>query len=159
MITAGEDEDLAATGVVRGERQRHQVGLGAGVREAHLFDRREPLDDHLGEAHLVRVDGAERPATVDRGVSSGSDRLGGVAEQPGGVVAEEVDVAVPVDVDEVLGLRRRDAEREGVEVQHRSCVAAGEDPARSPRPLGAVRVGLGVAPASLDHGRVERGDG
>ena len=65
---------------------------------------REPSDDQLAESHLVRVDRPESPASVDRRMRSSAHRFRGVAEQPGGVVAEQVDEAMPVDVDEELSL-------------------------------------------------------
>ena len=92
--------DPVAAGVVAGELDRHQVGLGARVGEPHLVDRREAGAHGLGEADLVDVHAAEAPPTVERGVDGGGHRRRVVPEQAGRVVAEEVDVLVPVDVDD-----------------------------------------------------------
>ncbi len=73
VVAAAERHDRAPAGVVEGERQRHQVGLRARVREAHLVDRREPFDDQLPEPCLVRVHGAERPSAVDRRMGRGAN--------------------------------------------------------------------------------------
>ncbi len=74
VVAVAERHDLGASGVVDGERQRHQVGLRARVGEAHLLDRREPADDQLAEQRLVRVHRAEGPPAVDRGVGGGAHR-------------------------------------------------------------------------------------
>ena len=67
----------------------------------------EAFDEEFGEAHLVLVDRAERPAAVER-VASGVEHGGRVvAEEARRVVAEEVDVLVAVDVAERSARRAR----------------------------------------------------
>ena len=49
VVAVVEDDDAAAAGGMARRHQRHHVGLGAGVGEAHLLDRREARDHGLGE--------------------------------------------------------------------------------------------------------------
>ena len=106
VVAAVEHEHPTPAGVVRRQRECHQVRFGTGVREAHLLDRREACGDQLGEANLVRMNRAECPPAIDRSVSGRPHRPGRMSEEAGGVVAEEVDVAMVVDIDEVLALLR-----------------------------------------------------
>ena len=156
VVAAVEHEHLVAARVVDCKGKGHQVGLGARVREPDLLDRFETPDDQLGETHLVRVHRTECPATVDRRVRSSPHRLRRMTEQPGGVVAEQIDVAMTVDVDEMLRVRGRDPERERVEVQHRPGVATRQHLIGAPRPRRTRRVRVDVPLAGVVERCVQR---
>ena len=119
VVRGVHHHDPVAAGVVAGELDRHQVGLGARVGEPHLVDRWEPGAHRLGEADLVDVHATEAPAAVERGVHRGGHGRRVVPEQAGGVVAEEVDVLVTVDVDDPRAAGALDPERERCDVEHR----------------------------------------
>ena len=74
VVRAVDDDDHVAAGVMTGELDRHQVRFRPGVREAHLFDRREAGADRLGEADLVDVDAAVAPAALERAAHRSGDR-------------------------------------------------------------------------------------
>jgi hypothetical protein len=165
VVRAVEHGDAVASGAVAGELQRHQVGFGARVGEAHLVDRWEALTHELGEPDLVDVGGAEAPPAVERGVDGGCHRAWVVAEEAGRVVAEEVDVLESVDVDEPRPLGARDPERERVEIEHGPRRSAGEHPAGlleqclTAGPLGGVPLVRRCEPAieTLVHGAMMHG--
>ena len=118
-------DDAPPAGVVHGDGEGHQVRLGTGVREADLLDRREAIDDGGGEADLVAVHGAERPAPFEGPAGGGEDRCRVVAEKAGSEVTEQVDVADPVDVPQRGALGPDDADRERFDVERRAAVASG----------------------------------
>ena len=144
VVAAVEDEHLRPPGELPGGGDRHQVRLRARVREADAFEP-EPLAHQPGELGLARVDAAdarERPSARCDGVEHAPLA---VAEQPGGVVAEQVDVLVPVGVDEHGPLAADERQREGLVREDRPRVAARQEPP-----------GLVVEPCAL---RVARGEG
>ena len=124
VVAAPEDQDLPALGDRHGQRDRHQVGLGAGVGEPHQVEAREPRADQLAQPRLEVVDAAEvEPAVqcIPQGVEDHPLR---VAVEPGGELAEEVDVAIAVQRPQVGVLAALERERERLEVQDRPGVAA-----------------------------------
>ena len=133
VVAVVEHDDLAAARDVAGRHQGHHVGLGARVREADLLDRRVAGDDSLGEDRLRLAHRAVGPAPVEHV----PDRVGddvAPPEQPGRVVAEQVDVVEPVGVVQHGAVGPDDAEGERVDVQHGAGVATGQDgTARSAR--------------------------
>src|SRR5262249_52342883 len=74
---------------------RHQIGLGAGIREAHELDRWEPRADRRRETRLERVVCAEIETAVERRLDRAADRRMRMAVNPGRKLAEEIDIFVP----------------------------------------------------------------
>ena len=91
VVALVEHENTVTTGVMQCGADRHQIGLGAGVREAHLVERRKALAQQRRQPGLVFTDGTDRPALVERGDDRIADDRFGLAEEPGGVVPAEVD--------------------------------------------------------------------
>jgi hypothetical protein len=120
-------DDHRALGDVAREFDREHRRLGARVREAHLLGSRHAPAQLLGELHL-RVGGA-RPgaATRERDAQRVFDRAVGVSVHQAQPVAEEVDVAVAVDVVQRRAaavvehdrVRREPAERAREPARHR----------------------------------------
>ena len=132
VVVAGELHDRVAAGEPAGHADGAHGRLGAARHQAHLLDRRHPLDDGLGQAHLAgrsaRRRTCRRPAASV--TASTTDRVG-VAEDDGAVGLHEVDVAVALDVPHVGALGPRDevgraADR--AEGPHRRVHPAGDDP-------------------------------
>ena len=138
-----------------GDGKSHQVRLGAGVGKTHLVDRRKTIDNQLGEPDLVAVYRAERPAASERGTYGGEDGFRGVAEQAGGVVAEQVKVLVPVDVEEQATLCSFDAEWKRIELEHRPRVAARQNAAGAIGPSSTLGPGRRVCSAGGLNGMIE----
>ena len=97
VIAAIEDEDLVAAGDCPRRRDRHQIGLGAAIGEAYEIDRRKAVADRRGEPRLGGAMRAEIDAAVERLVDRAADRRMRMAENPGGKLAEEIDVFVAVE--------------------------------------------------------------
>ena len=97
VIAALHRHDLLAAGEAARRGQRHHVGLGAGVGEAHQVHV-EALRHHLGELHLALVVGAEVQAVVERRLRRLDDARMRVAIDAGRIFAQQVEVAVAVDV-------------------------------------------------------------
>ena len=76
VVAALEDQDLAPAVWCSGERERHQVRLGARVGEAHELDRREARAQQLGELVLELVRAAVADAAVERPADRVEDRPG-----------------------------------------------------------------------------------
>ena len=81
------------------KRDGEQVGFGARVGEPHAL-MTEPVADQFGEADLEGVHSTDAGVVGQRIGHGGVHTLLGMAEQAGGVVADEVDVAVPVGIDQ-----------------------------------------------------------
>jgi hypothetical protein len=80
--------------------------------------------DQLGQLDLQRMGGPDRPAAIELSDDRVAHRRHLVAEQAGGVVAQQIDAAMAVDVDQHRTLGALDTERERVEVQDGAGVAA-----------------------------------
>ena len=141
VVTAFEDEHRGPAGHHARERDREQVRLRAGVAEADKLDRREALADRRSESHLVAVRRTEGDAVGERRADRVEHDGMRVAVEPGGVLAEEVDVLVAVGVRDARTLAPDDRQRERIEVDDRAGVAAREDA----RPLLVQPPRLGVA--------------
>ena len=112
------------------EAQHEHDRLGAGVAEAHALDRADALAQQPREPHLAVVRGREgRPARGLPRHRRGYRRVG-VAVDERCVVREEIEVDVPVDVDELTAPPLLDEERVRPEPRDRACVAARHDPRR-----------------------------
>ena len=98
VIAAGEHQDFLAAGDRARRADRHQIGLGAAVGEAHQVDRRKTVADRPGEPRFGGAVRAHVAAAVERRVERAADRRVRVAENAGGEFAEEIDVFVAVEV-------------------------------------------------------------
>jgi hypothetical protein len=155
VVAVGEDQDLATARVVRGSRQRHEVGLGAGVREADLLHCVESSNQQLGESHLVDMDRTERPAVVERLADGVEDGFGTMAQKAGRVVAEEIDIAMSVDIVQLPSCRLSHTEREWSEVENGTGVSSRLNGARPIGPVSAQRPLLRIVTASYCDGVVQ----
>ena len=141
-----EHQHRGPAGDVERRADGHQVRLRARIREAHLLDRLESRADQLGQLDLQRVGGPDCPAAIQLGDDRVAHRRHLVAEQAGRVVAQQVDAAMAVDIDQHRALGALDTERERVEVQDRAGVATrhhlrrGRGQGRRTRPTIRVRV-------------------
>ncbi len=124
VVGALEDQDLFAASDGSRRRQGHDVGLGPGVAEPDLFDRGEALANQGRQLSLVAGRRTHRDTEVERLVNRCLDGGVRVAEQAGGVLADEVDVPMPVEVDELCSLTRDHGQRKRIEVQDRAGIAA-----------------------------------
>ncbi len=77
-----------------------------------------------GEVGFVLVGSAEHDAALERAADRVHDHRIGVAVEAGRIFAEEVGVAVPVEVGQVRAFALGPGEREGRVVQDRAGVAA-----------------------------------
>ena len=127
VIAALEDHDRRLAGRDARERQREQVRLGARVAEPDELERRKPLADRPRERGLVAVRRAEHDAVRERLPDRLDDHRMRVPVEAGGVLAEEVDVDVPVGVGDPRTLAPHDRERERRHVDGRARVAARHD--------------------------------
>lgn len=123
VVALLEHQHRGPAGDVERRADGHQVRFRAGVREAHLLDRLESAADQLGQLDLQRMGGPDRPAAIQLGDDRAAHRRHLVAEQAGRVVAQQVDAAMAVDIDQHRALGALDTERERVEVQDRAGVA------------------------------------
>src|SRR5260370_14202812 len=98
MITAAEHEDFRPAGDGPRRTDRHQIGLGAGIREAHQLDRREARANCRGKPRLRRGMRAEIEALLERRLDRLADRRMRVAENAGSELTEEIDIFVPVEI-------------------------------------------------------------
>ena len=121
-----EGQHLAALGDRARERQRHQIGLGAGVAEPDPLQRGEARAELGGEAGLVQVGRAEDHAGLERGLHGGYDRRVGMAVEPGRVLAQEIDVFVAVETPDAAARAAGHGQRTGRVVQYRSRISAGQ---------------------------------
>ena len=146
-----EGQHLAALGDRARERQRHQIGLGAGVAEPDPLQRGEARAEFGGETGLVQVGRAQDHAIVERGGHGGHDRRIGMAVEPGGILAQKIDVLGAVQALDAAAPAARHGQRTGRVVQNRAGVAAGH------AGLGGLvpgdRFGIGVEVAALGLGQ------
>ena len=98
MIGAGEHEHAGALGNRTGEREREQVCFGSRSCRNDEIDRREPRAHRLRERSLVPVRRAEHDTVHECLTDRLHDHRMRMAVQPRGVLAEKVDVLVPVSV-------------------------------------------------------------
>ena len=108
VVAAGELHDDAATRDAARQPERRHRGLGAAADESHLLDRLHARDDLLGEGDLVLARRAEAEPLGGGVGDCREDVRVGVAEDHRAPAADEVDVAVAVDVGEPRALRRGD---------------------------------------------------
>src|SRR5829696_4522815 len=158
VVAALEDEHFRTAGRLDRRRDRHQIRLGAGVREAHAL-KAEPVAHRACERRLVRVNPADAPESAHRVVRRVEHPPLAVTEEPRRVVAEEVDVLVPVGVGEDGFLSTDECQRKGLVREHRAGVAAGEHLRRILVQPPTLWIALGEVSACLRNElrRVSRG--
>ena len=137
MVAALEHEQLRASGGLRRRRDRHQAGLRARVREADAVEA-EALAQQARELGFVRMQAADAREPGQRIVRGVEHAPLAVAEEPGGVVAEQVNVLVAVGVNEHRALAPDEGQGERLVVEHGTRVPAGQHLCR-----------LGVEPPAL----------
>ena len=156
VVAAVEDEHLRPPGVHPRGRDRQQVRLGARVREPDAVEP-EPRAHQLARA-AARTDGS-RPrsrARASRPWTASSTRRLAVPEEPGGVVAEQVDVLVSVRVGQDGPLAADERERERLVVEDRARVPARQALA-GPRRAAARSPGYGRRTRAASRRRARRG--
>ena len=125
VVAAEHHHDHRTSGDDPRQGDRHEVRFGAGVGESHALVA-EAIAHEFGEADLGGMNAA------DAGVGGqcfGNGRvhaLLAVAEQTGGVVADEVDVGMTVCVGEGPGVAADERQRERRVVQDRARRSTGE---------------------------------
>ena len=130
VVAAGELHDLGAAGEAAGQPDRGHRRLGAAGHQPQLLDRRDPVDDLLGERDLALGRRTERRALRHRGVHGLDDRRVGVAEHQRPPRADQVDVLAAVGVDDVRAVPADHEPRraaDGAERAHRRVDPAGRD--------------------------------
>ncbi len=120
VICPIEDQHPVSIGVVASERDGHQVGFGSRVGEPDLLDGRESGAQQLGQTVFTVGHRAERPTLFENPPDGFRDGRRVVAEQPRGVVTEEVDITVTVDIDHRRPIGGGHPEGERIEVEHRA---------------------------------------
>jgi hypothetical protein len=126
VVAAVEDEHLRSAGELPSGRDRHQVCLGARVREADAVEP-EPLAHQPRKLGLLPMKPADARELAQRAVDGVEHAPLAVPEEPGRVVAEQVDVLVPVRVDEHGALAAHERQRERLVRKDRPRVPAGQD--------------------------------
>ena len=101
VVAALELDDEVSAGKSAGEPDGGHACLGAGADEAQLFDGGKAAGDQFGEVGFGGDGGSEARATGGRLLDGLDHGREGVAEDHGPPGAEEVEVAVAVDVVEV----------------------------------------------------------
>src|SRR5581483_4240082 len=141
VVAAGELEDPVALREAAREAERAHRRLRPRRDEPHLLDRRHRVRDLGRELHL-RLGGRAEARAAERRLAHRLDRLRvGVPEDERAPRADPVEVAVPVDVDEVRAFPALDEERlvqaDGAHRPHRRVDAAGDQLERTPVQLRA----------------------
>ncbi len=131
----------------RGARQAeaHQVGLGARIAEADQLDCRKTPAHELGEPRLVPIGPAEHQPAGQRLPDRIGDRRLGMAVEPRRILAQVVDVDVPVEIGDPCPLAADDRHGERVVVQDRARVAARHAARGGLEPRLAARIGAHIA--------------
>ena len=169
-IAVLEKEDAAVVGALEhhyrrlpagdaGEREREQVRLRPGVAEADELDRREALANRRREPSLVDVGRPEHDPVRERSADRLHDRRVRMPVQPRRVLAEEVEVLVPVRIDDTRTVAAHDRERERIDVNDGARVPARHElrpllvqPAGLRIALDVVAQRLGYLPAEVEDG-------
>ncbi len=127
VVAVGGHDDVVAAGERARPSHGHHDRLGGRVGEAHEVDRGRPRAEPLGELTLQGDRrGHGRGQTVGCRARHGlDDARMRVAVDQGGVVVDQVDVGVAVDVPEAAALAPLDADRERIVMGHRPRVGAG----------------------------------
>ncbi len=119
VVAAGELDDLRALGERTREPERAHRRLGAGVDEAHELEARHRFANQARELELERARRAVARAAANRLLERGDDAGMRVTEDERPPGEDVVDVAVPVDVDEVRALSALDEHRAAADCPER----------------------------------------
>ena len=98
VVAAFEYQDLWPAGDRARRADRHKIGLGPRIGEAHQFDRRETSADRSGEARLGHSVRAEIETAVERRIDRLADRRVRMPENTGREFAKKIGVFVAVEV-------------------------------------------------------------
>ena len=107
VIRALELGDLRAPGEAARGLHRHHHRLAPGIGEAHLVHRGQPLDEERGQLDLLGCRHRERGAAGEAACRRRGDGRVRVAVDQGGVVVEQVEPAVAIDVHDPAALAFR----------------------------------------------------
>ena len=129
----------------------HHHGLGARVREADALDRADALAQHLREPHRVLVRRGEACALGELRPDRLDDGRMGVAVDQRGVVVEQLDVAIAVDVVEVRAGAATRERRVRREPRRGARIASGHRSLRLGVQLRGPRRACGVALGDRGH--------
>ena len=133
VIAALEPGDLTPPGIGAGQSQSRHGGLGARIGEPDQLHRIHPPANLLRQPHLVLGGRREGRASLGSLLGRFQDVGMGVSADQGGVVVDEVDPPVAVDIHHVTsltpGLKRRKRRKE----------SGGAGGATRQHPLGAAR--------------------
>ncbi len=104
VVAAQHLDDAVALHVGTGSADSEHGGLGAGVAEADQIHMLHAAGDDLGQLHLLGNTGGAG-STLGSGLGNGLGQRGmGVAVNEGGVVVQEVDVHVAVQIVDAAAL-------------------------------------------------------
>ena len=142
-----------AAGEGAGGSQGVDHGLGPGAAEPQPLQRRQPPADELRHLHL-EGGGAGEPGAPAHGRPQGGDHRGmGVSEDEGGVVVDEVEQPVAVDVVQPDALAALRVQGKGRHVHAGARVAAGEGAGGAGEDRRRARVALDEDGLLLGEGR------
>ena len=147
VIVPGELHHFVPPRGPAGEADGAHGGLGPAVGEPDLVDGRDGVDDEFGEFGLGRGGGAEGGGPGEGVRDRGHDGRVPVAEDVRPPGADEVDVAVAVDVGEerpLAGGHMNGRAADGPERAGRAVHPAGDDFERAAKGGGGVRAAGGV---------------
>ncbi len=148
VVAALDLGNLGAAGEGLGGPDCVHRRLGARAGEPDEIDRRQARAEHLREPHLGLGGGAEGDTLSGLLLDRPRDVRVGMAHDQAGRVQHEVEVAVAVDVVDVVALAALDEERVGREVCRAPGAASRQESLRLGLQLAGLRGGLGV-PARL----------
>jgi hypothetical protein len=155
VIAAGEHQNLGAAGDRARGADRHQIGLGAGVGEAHQLDRWKAGAHRCGKARLGLAMRAEIEPAGERVFDRAADKRVRMAVDAGGELAQEIGVFVAVEVPQTRPLAARHRQRERVDMDRGAGVAARHGLARGAVLGEALRVIRAVTLLGLGERRRE----
>ena len=118
--------DLRPAGMRARRLQRHHHSFGAGIRKAHLIDRRQTRRQQFGEIDFGFGRQAERRSQCELFVC-GLDQDGmGVAVNCRGEIVDAVDIDVAVEIPDPAALAARGIDRIGLHEHGGAGIAAGQ---------------------------------
>ncbi len=151
VVATDEGQDLGAPGGHHGGGDGHEVGLGARVGEAHAIDA-EALAHEAGQRGFGRMDAAHADVVVEGGLHLVQHPGFAVAQQARGVVAQQVDVFVAVDVDQGGTVAGGEGQRERGVGQNGTGMTARHEPAGLVVVQLAGRIAVGEITTGHQHG-------
>ena len=127
MVAAFHRHDLAAAREAARGRERHHVGFGARIGEAHQIQIEAP-GDGLREGHFATVAGAEIDPGLQRFRDGCLDARMRVPIDAGRILAQQIDIVMSVHIGDPgpFGPGHTDRERRGEE--DGTCIATRHDP-------------------------------